>query len=441
MPVNSASYTGWGRVLSASGGRTRPERSRTLAEDFKAHPGPALGNLRSYGDACLKDTGPAIDMTRLDRLLSFDADTGVLETEAGVSLGDILSVFAPKGWMPMVMPGTGFATVGGAIASDVHGKNHHDAGSMRSSVKEFRLIGAGGKARKVSPDKEGDVFEASFGGMGLTGIVESARLQLIPCASEYMEVRDRRISGLAEYIEAFESSRATYAVGWIDVAARGGKLGRGILEEGEFSSRQTHHVKPGKAKSIPRDAPGFLLSAPIVRAFNSLYYYRVSATGRSKTRTLHDFFFPLDRIKAWNRLYGKRGFHQFQCVLPPDAAALILDEMLREISRSGLAAPLAVLKRMGPGNSSPMSFPMEGYTLAVDFPNRDRARDLIARLEARTAEVGGRVYLAKDALMEPGSVARMYPELDRFREVVQRLDPDGVFETDLSRRLKLRGDA
>ena len=441
MPVNLETYTGWGRVLSAAGGRTRPERMQALREDFAASKGPAIGNLRSYGDAALHSDGQAIDMTRLDRMLGFDAETGVLECEAGVTLSDIMDTFAPKGWLPMVMPGTGFATVGGAIAADVHGKNHHGAGSMRASVEAIRLIGADGVARWISETEEADVFRATFGGMGLTGIIEAARLRLAPCPSEYMEVRERRIGNLAEYIEAFEESRATYAVGWIDAAAKGSAMGRGILEEAEFSARAEPVAKAGKPKKIPRQAPSFLLSPPVVKLFNWLYFHRIAKAGKMHSRTLQDFFFPLDRIRDWNKLYGKRGFHQFQCVLPPDAAALVLDQMLRKISDSGLAAPLAVLKKMGEGNDSPMSFPMEGYTLAVDFPNRDKAVDLIAELEARVAEVGGRVYLAKDALATPGAVERMYPEIGSFRDVVRRVDPEGVFETDQARRLKLRGNA
>lgn len=436
MPLNTEPYTGWGRVLTGTGGRSRPEKAAGLKHlDL----GPAIGALRSYGDAALNEK-PSVDMTRLDRMLSFDPRTGVLEAEAGVPLTTLLDTFGPRGWIPAVVPGTGYATLGGAIAADIHGKNHHAAGSFGQHVLSVRLIGADGIAREVSQTSEPEVFRATLGGMGLTGIIESARIQMMECPSMLVDVHERRMPNLAAYMEAFEASTATFSVGWIDATGTGAKLGRGILEEAEFATRAAPFWKPRKPpKPVPFNAPGFALAAPLVRAFNQVYYSRISPTGRRPTKPIVTFFHPLDGLISWNKLYGKRGFHQFQCVLPTESAPPALDAMLREIGKSGLAAPLAVLKKMGPGRAGPLSFPMAGYTLAVDFANRPGAAPLATRLIAQTAEAGGRIYLAKDSLAEAGQMAAMYPELEGFRATLRALDPRGLFETDLARRLNIRG--
>ncbi|WP_112321612.1 FAD-binding oxidoreductase [Oceanibium sediminis] len=436
MQLNRDRYTGWGRVLSAAGGRARPEKARMLDG---APLGPAMGQRRAYGDAALKSAGPALDMTRLDRMLAFDPDTGVLEAEAGVKLSDILTAFAPKGWRPAVLPGTGFATLGGAIAADVHGKNHHEAGTFGAQVLSIRLIGSDGTARDVSETTEPEVFRATLGGMGLTGVILSAKIRLAPCPSGFVDVDEWRIGSLAAYLEAFEASDAPFSVGWIDATAKGPALGRGVFEEARVSNRAPAFAPVAKSRNIPITPPGFVLSGPVVRAFNAAYFRRIPSAGQRRTRPLASFFHPLDGLTNWNRLYGKKGFHQFQCVLPPDSAAMTIDTMLRRIADSGLAAPLAVLKKMGAGRSGPMSFPMAGYTLAVDFPNRGGAEALINTLIDQTVEAGGRIYLAKDSLATPAQIDAMYPELPDFRALVRRLDPEGLFETDLSARLNLRG--
>ncbi|NNU81235.1 FAD-binding oxidoreductase [Halovulum dunhuangense] len=441
MQLNPEPYSGWGRVLTAAGGRARPEKAAALAEFTREIRGPAIGARRSYGDAALSAQRPAVEMTRLDRLIAFDPETGLLEAEAGVRLSDILAVFAPRGWMPTTLPGTGFVTLGGAIAADVHGKNHESAGSFGQAVAEIRLIGPDGAARWISDTVEPALFRATLGGMGLTGVIESARIRLVRCPAGHVDVTERRMPDLAAYLDAFETSEATFSVGWIDATAAGPALGRGILEEAEFTTRAAPFTKPRRARSVPLDAPGFLLSGPVVRAFNAVYWRRVPASGRTRTRPLAEFFHPLDALGGWNRLYGKRGFHQFQCVLPPDAAPAMLRTMLRDIAASGLAAPLAVLKKLGDGRAGPLSFPMRGYTLAVDFPNRDRAASLIDRLIDQTVEAEGRIYLAKDSVAGPDQVAAMYPELPAFAETVRAADPEGVFATDLARRLNLRGAA
>ena len=250
-------------------------------------------------------------------------------------------------------------------------------------------------------------------------------------------VTERRIRDWDDFLAAFEASDTTYSVGWIDATARGTALGRGILEEAETGGGL---VKPAKrGKRVPFDAPAFTLSPPVVRTFNAAYWRRVPDRGRTVVKPIDDFFFPLDKIHDWNRLYGKNGFHQFQCVVPLDQADA-LRTMLADIAASGLASPLAVLKRMGSGRAGYMSFPMEGYTLAVDFPNRPAAERLIRDLETATLAAGGRIYLAKDALASAGTIRDMYPEHAQWLKEVKKIDPDGAYETNLTRRLKLRSN-
>ncbi|MCP5088525.1 MAG: FAD-binding oxidoreductase [Rhodobacteraceae bacterium] len=439
MRWKETEYCGWGRVLSASAQVARPEKSEALTAALADASGPAIGALRSYGDAALNDGGHAVQMTRLDRFIGFDPETGVLEAEAGASITDILSAFAPKGWMPTVMPGTGFATLGGCIANDVHGKNHHGAGSFGQHVQSIALMAADGTTKRVSPSRNKDLFRATIGGLGQTGIIQSAKIQLARCSSRLIQVDERRADGLPEFMEMLAESRATYSVGWIDATAKGHNLGRGLLEEAELtSSNMTPKLR--KARKIPFNAPSFALSPPTVRMFNKAYFRRVPEEGRGVLRSLEDFFFPLDKIHDWNRLYGKRGFHQFQCVLPDNTAEEALTTMLKLISKAGLASPLAVLKRTGEGRGGHLSFPMTGYTLALDFPHSKNATGLVQELNRMTRLAGGRIYFAKDSLAEPEDIEDAYPELADWQKIVAKADPDGAFTTDLVRRLKLRGE-
>ena len=327
MRWKTGEYSGWGRVLKADGDRARPEKLSDLKAILREGGLPAIGNLRSYGDAALNSGGRAVDMTRLDRLRAFEPETGILEAEAGVTIGEILRLFLPKGWIPAVMPGTGFATLGGCIGHDVHGKNHHVAGSFGQHVTRIDLLGANGRVRRITPEGNPDLFRATIGGMGQTGIILSAAIRMIPATSPLMDLRESRIDTLAEFMTMLDASTATYCVGWIDATAKGATLGRGILEEAEIGSHGQMPKAP-RHKSVPFNAPGFLLSSPVVRAFNHLYFRRVPVGGRRLDRAMADFFFPLDKVHDWNRLYGKSGFHQFQCVLPEAPAREALAKML-----------------------------------------------------------------------------------------------------------------
>lgn len=435
MPTRTMRYSGWGRALWAEGTVARPERMAALDRQMADAPAPAIGRLRSYGDVCLNDGGLAINMARLDRMLAFDAETGRITVEAGVQIGDLARALAPRGWLPAVMPGTGFATVGGAIANDVHGKNHHHAGSFGQHVQKITLYTPKGE-KTATPSRGKDLFEATVGGMGQTGVIANAELQLIPTKGDVVMVTERRIADWDEHLALLDASEAPYSVGWIDATATGAALGRGILEEGETGSGLV--PPPKRVKRVPFDAPGFALAPPVVRSFNAAYWRRVPVHGRTLVKRINDFFFPLDKIHDWNRLYGKAGFHQFQCVVPLGAAEA-LKSMLETIAKAGAASPLAVLKRMGPGRAGLMSFPMEGYTLAVDFHAGAATERLVARLEAATLEAGGRIYLAKDALARAETAQAMYPAHETWAKICAKHDPDGVLKTDLIRRLRLRG--
>jgi len=429
--------SGWGRALRSKARIARPERRTALDELMSTAPAPAFGAARSYGDAALNADGALIDMSRLNRLLRFTPETGCLRAEAGVTLGELLAIFGPQGWMPAAMPGTAHVTLGGAIASDVHGKNHHAHGSFGQHVSSIRLMGADGKLRDISEVEHPELFRATIGGMGQTGVIVAAELRLIRCAGGRVELRKQRLPNLDAFLAAFHDNSADFSVGWIDATAKGTALGRGVLEEGHVIAG--NFASPRNPRAVPFNMPGLTLSRPAVKAFNALYYHRASASGRMRKRPIGDMFFPLDGLAHWNRLYGKRGFHQFQCVLPQSTCDVMLPRLLEEIAGSGLASPLSVLKKLGSGRAGYMSFPMAGMTLAADFRANAKAVPLLGKLNRMVAEAGGRVYMAKDSTLDPGLIRAMYPEVDKYRAVLAEVDPTGVFTTDLARRLNLRG--
>ncbi|MEM7441384.1 MAG: FAD-binding oxidoreductase [Pseudomonadota bacterium] len=438
MRWKDAELRGWGRVQTSKTQVARPEKDSALTATLAGTPCPAIGNLRSYGDAALVSDGHAVDTTRLDRIIAFDREAGTLTAEPGITISDLLRILAPHGWMPAVMPGTGFATLGGCIANDVHGKNHHGVGTFGQHVTHIELIQPKGGRVTTTPDGTPDLFKATVGGLGQTGVIAQATIRLVECTSQLIQVDERRAPDLKTFMQMLKDSQATYCVGWIDGTARGAALGRGVLEEAELTSSNMA-PKLKKSRKVPFDAPSFALSPPTVRAFNQLYYRRVPDAGRGVLRALEDFFFPLDKIHDWNRLYGKRGFHQFQCVLPDRTAEPTLREMLTKISNEGLASPLAVLKRTGPGAAGHLSFPIEGFTLALDFPNSNASVALVESLNQMAADAGGRIYFAKDSTATAPMMAAMYPNLPKWQAEVAAADPDGALTTDLVRRLALRG--
>ena len=409
----------------------------------------ARGNGRSYGDAALNPE-LTLSMLAMDRMRAFDAGTGLLDCEAGVLLADILETFAPRGWFPPVVPGTGLVTVGGMIAADVHGKNHHRDGSFGAHVESLTLASADGAIRECGRAENAGLFRATLGGMGLTGAILSARFRLRPIETAFVMAETLAARDLDETMALFEESRDwPYSVAWIDCLARGAGLGRAVMTRGAFMARGAlpprlasnplRRAPAGKLR-VPADAPSALLNRVSVGLFNALCHRRGRARARSGARPVHfdRFFFPLDRIEAWNRFYGRRGFVQYQCVLPKGESAAGTAALLERAAASGQGSFLAVLKLFGPAGDGLMSFPMEGYTLALDFPLRDGTAALLDGLDEITHRHGGRVYLAKDARCAPERVREGYPRLGAFEAIrAEAAGSSPKFASVLSRRLAL----
>ncbi len=444
MMWNARTLTGWGRTAQATMEVGRPERPRDLAALLADANGTSVivhGAGRSYGDAALNEGGRAILTQRLSRMLSFNEKTGRLVCEAGVTFADLMRVFLPRGFCVPVTPGTAFATIGGAVATDVHGKNHDRVGSFGDHIEWIELLTADGRTVRLSPKARPALFAATIGGMGLTGIIVAVCFRMVRVPSAGMHVQERRIADLDAFLAAFEEIRSTveYSVGWIDALARGKSLGRGILETAAVADAGPPRQSKGSRRRVPIDLPGVALNPVTVGVFNDRYYRRVPVEGRDCVLTAERFFYPLDAVRDWNRIYGKRGFYQFQCVIPDAAAEDGIRRALEAISDARSASFLAVLKTLGGEGRGMLSFPMRGYTLALDFPRRSGVEALLDRLESITLDHGGRIYLAKDAVLSPVGFARMYPRCDALREILTDIDPDGRFQSDMSRRLNLKG--
>lgn len=444
MRQKQLTLSGWGRTSSATVGAYRPERVSAVVQAVRAGGAGgiiAFGGGRSYGDAALNGGGTAILTERLDRILELDEDEAALVCEPGVRISDLQSLLTPRGFSLPAIPGTGFATVGGAVANDVHGKNHDRDGSFGDHVRWLDLLTADGAVHRVKPDEDGALFNATIGGIGLTGIILAVCFGLLRVPSNAVRVREMRVRDLDRFFELLAEHRDTamYSVGWIDALARGGRLGRGVLEVAD-PSPEGMEEPPQRRRRVPVDMPGILLNPLSIGALNAFYYGRVPAAGRTRTMPTTRFFHPLDAVLDWNRLYGRGGFHQFQCVMPERESMAGIRALLETITAFGSASFLAVLKTMGGSGLGHLSFPMRGHTLALDFPARGGVGGLLARLEAITLDHGGRVYLAKDSTVSAAGFAKMYPALPDFREVLARVDPDGAFVSDLARRLGIRED-
>ncbi|HYB90309.1 MAG TPA: FAD-binding oxidoreductase [Candidatus Binataceae bacterium] len=443
-----AMLTGWGRYPSAQSDLYRPEKISELKAVVSSDSTSVLarGAGRAYGDAALNADNRVVDFGRLNRMLAFDPATGVLRCEAGVTIDEIIDVFLPRGFFPPVVPGTRFVTMGGAVAADVHGKNHHRDSSLGSHVTSFDLMLASGEVRRCSREENSELFWATLGGMGLTGVILAVELKLRQIESAYIDGKLIRAADIDEAIEAFERTDSEFglSVAWIDCMSGRGPLGRSVLTVGNFASRDTlapalaqepFQVAPKFRASVPFNLPGFALSSISVRAFNALFY----AIHRDTGRTIFDyqgFFFPLDSIHDWNRIYGKRGFIQYQCVWPLGESRAGLIEVLDAVGRSGRGSFLAVLKKFG-AQEGMLSFPMPGYTLALDFPVSTGLIELLDQLDEMVVKRGGRVYLAKDARMRPEIFRAMYPQLDKWRAVKADADANNRFSSNLGRRLEM----
>lgn len=399
-----------------------------------AAPVIARGMGRSYGDSALAPV--VLQTARLDRLLGFDASTGLLKAEAGVTLRGIMRRTLPEGWRLPVMPGTGFVTVGGAIASDVHGKNHRRAGSFGRHVRAITLLLGDGRIETVSAERSPDLFRATCGGMGLTGVILDATLQLARCESSYMDVLTVRSASLTDLLERFDAEvHREHRVAWLDCTATGARFGRGVLFAGDTAPRGGYGTDIADPPVLPLRPGIALLNGCTMRVFNALRY--AAARDGRRISPMMRFLCPLDAVVGWNALYGAAGMLQHQSVLPKAQAAAGIKEMLRRIAASGTRPFLAVLKEFGPADGGPLSFPIEGYSLALDFGRSPAAVGLMHELDDMVCGMGGRIYLAKDAVMRPSTFRAGYPQWQAFEELRRRYGATGRFASAQSLRLGL----
>jgi decaprenylphospho-beta-D-ribofuranose 2-oxidase len=443
---------GWGRTAPSACDLIpvrRPEDAeRVLAAAAESgRQVVARGLARSYGDAAQCGGGIVIDTTGLDTLLDADLSTGIIRVGAGTSLDALMRAFIPRGWFVPVSPGTRYVTVGGAIAADIHGKNHHRDGSFCSYVTGVSLATTAGRV-EISPEDDPELFWATAGGMGLTGIILDATLRMLPVESAFMRVDTERARNLDDCMARMTERDAQYrySVAWIDCLARGPKMGRAVLTRAEHARledltparrRDPGRFEPSMLAQVPVTPPSGLLNTATVAAFNEFWFRKAPRARTGQLATIATYFHPLDGVGAWNRLYGPRGFLQYQFVVPFGAEDT-LRAVLTRLSERRLASFLAVLKRFGPGDPGPLSFPLEGWTLALDLPvGPPGLGPLLDGLDELVAGAGGRVYLAKDSRLRPDLLEAMYPRLAEWRVTRDRVDPAGVIVSDLSRRLGL----
>jgi FAD/FMN-containing dehydrogenase len=440
----SKAVTSWGRAHRATheviGVPTRHQPLQLPEAGTSVLP---YGNGRSYGDSNLNPDGALLLAGQLDRFIAFDPATGLLRCEAGVLLSTIIRLVLPQGWFPPVTPGTQYVTVGGAIANDVHGKNHHVAGSFGNHVLRFELLRSDGSRRVCSPTENADWFAATVGGMGLTGLITWAEIQLKRVANPYMDSESIRFRNLDEFFELSQASERDYeyTVSWIDCAFQGGRLGRGLfnranhasplLDVSQVSSKLSEGVAAPTLR-VPFTPPLSLINTLSLKAFNTLYYNVQRGDVVRGLQHYRPFFYPLDALQEWNRIYGPKGFYQYQCVVPPGDAARVTQRLLEVIAASGMGSFLAVLKQFGtPASLGMLSFPIPGTTLALDFPNQGpKLHALFDRLDRIVLDAGGRLYPAKDGRMGARVFKAGYPQWQAFSQYI-----DPRFESGFWRRV------
>lgn len=453
--------TGWGRTAPTAAEiihAVHPDVvARAVSSATQATQGGrgiiARGLGRSYGDAAQNAGGVVVDATWLDAIQQVDLERGLITVGAGVSLETLMQRFVPLGWFVPVTPGTRLVTVGGAIAADIHGKNHHRDGSFCSHVTRMTLVTPAGPV-ELSPNSDPELFWATAGGMGLTGVITDATLQMVPVETSYLVVDTERAVDLDDVMDKMLTgdSNYQYSVAWIDCQSTGKRLGRSVLTRGDHARLDQlpsrFHRDPAKARAfvphtllrVPFTPPSGLLNPLTVGAFNELWFRKAPKHEVGKPHHMTGFFHPLDGVGAWNRLYGSHGFLQYQFVVA-DSQAPTIRRVIERLTQLKLASFLAVLKRFGPGDPGPLSFPMAGWTLALDLPVGHSELDrLLDELDREVLEAGGRVYLAKDSRLASESLRAMYPRLDDWLAVRARVDPDGMLRSDLGRRLGLSPD-
>lgn len=401
------------------------------------------GNGRAYGDAAI-GSDRTLSMLGLNKIRAFDPDSGILVCESGTLLADLVACLVPRGWFVPVTPGTKFVTVGGMIAADVHGKNHHVDGSFCQHVTEIKLYAPGRGIQTCSRSQDPELFDATCGGMGLTGTIVEATFQLRRIPTAFMRQTTHRTGDLSETLQRLSETQSTYSVAWIDCLASGASLGRSIVMDGEHAfpdelphaQRDSRYALPDRrSRNVPLDLPGFVLNGHLMKAFNQLYYH--SRKPGTSIVGLDSYFYPLDALQNWNRIYGRRGFVQFQFLVPLSGGLETIKRVLSDVAQEKAGSFLAVLKQFGKGGNGYLSFPSEGFTLALDFPVGRKTLPLLLRLQEMVAGSGGRFYLAKDAISSPTHMTKGYPRLDLFRRLRRNRGLDTMFQSFLSRRLEI----
>lgn len=437
--------SGWGRYKRFDCRVLRCEKMSEFEKAANISNGSTLiarGYGRSYGDAAINDSGYTVLSERLDRILAFDEETGTMTAQPGISLASLLEVFVPRGWMIPVVPGTKFISLGGAVAADIHGKNHHREGSFSKHLMSFKLTDGLGHTHHCSRQSNPDFFWATIGGMGLTGLISDVQVQLQRIPSSFIDMKIVAARNLAELIDSFTQyeDKHQFSVAWVDCLAKGQSLGRGILMLGDFASGHSYAWSPKAPLPVPIEAPDILLNQFSMGMFNELYY----RLPRPELQVVDAdrFFFPLDRISNWNCMYGPRGFIQYQCLLPPGPeGAKGLERIFKTCQDENLPSFFAVLKRFAKAEQNQfatLSFPDEGYTLAIDLPGDKKLARLCTKLDQIVVEYGGRIYLAKDSMMTAETFAAMYPQAVAWQKVCTKLHSERVFRSALAKRLGLR---
>ncbi|WP_433223208.1 FAD-binding protein [Microtetraspora malaysiensis] len=442
--------TGWGRTAPTPATLARPRSADEVAALVKENTAGrgflARGLGRAYGDAAQNAGGTVLDCTALRLSWTLDPEAGEVTASAGTSLHDLMTALVPRGWFVPVTPGTRYVTVGGAIAADVHGKNHHVDSSFAAHVRALTLVTADGSVRVLGPAD--DLFWATVGGMGLTGVIVEATFACVPIETSRMRVDVERTRDLDQTLDVMTATddRYRYTVAWIDLMARGGRTGRSVLTRGDHATREDVRgvvrgdplaFGPRQRLAAPLWVPDGLLNRATVGAFNAVWYGKAPAAKRGLIQGVTPFFHPLDAVGGWNRMYGSGGLVQYQFVVPFGAEDT-LRRVVGTLSTRRVVSFLTVLKRFGAGTPGMLSFPMPGWTLALDIPaGVPGLAGLLRVFDDWVVEAGGRLYLAKDSRTSAASVAASYPRLEEWRAIRDAADPDGVFRSDLARRLRL----
>ncbi len=443
--MTRATLYGWGRTTASIADVVAPTSDLEVATLLAtSNEVIARGLGRSYGDPAQLSGGVVLDNRELGGIGEIDED-GVVAVGAGVSIDDLLTLSIPQGWFVPVTPGTRQVSIGGAIAADVHGKNHHVDGSIANHVLAMRLVTPTG-AVTTSPTEDPSLFWATMGGMGLTGVATTVTLRMTRIETDQVLVDTERFADLDGVMAAMAGGDANYrySVAWVDCMTKGAHMGRAILTRGDHALRadvEKATLKgPKRPKlAVPFDAPSGLLNPLTIKVFNEIWFRSAPKHEVGEPQSLSTFFHPLDGLRDWNRLYGRRGFVQYQFCVPDSQGATVVDAIKR-LSGSGVPSFLAVLKRFGPANPGPLSFPMPGWTLALDLPvGPSRLPGVLDDLDEMVIGAGGRIYFAKDARLSPEKVRAMYPRLAEFLEVKNRVDPEHRLTSDLARRLQLTG--